>query len=105
MITWQLANFMMFLFQETTGDNGSGGQVAAAAGGLLFFVVFMAMMAVCVASMWKIFTKAGEPGWASIVPIYNFVVLLKIIDKPTWWIVLLMIPFVNFFVLIMCAAE
>ena len=44
---------------------------------IFYFVVVILM----IASMWKIFTKAGEPGWAAIVPIYNLVVLLKIIDK------------------------
>ena len=51
--------------------------------------------------MWKIFTKAGEPGWAAIVPIYNFIVLLKITGKPVWWFVLLLIPCANFVVLIL----
>ena len=51
--------------------------------------------------MWKIYTKAGKPGWAAIVPIYNYVVLLDIVGKPVWWIVLLFIPLVNFIVAIM----
>jgi hypothetical protein len=48
-----------------------------------------------IASLWKVFTKAGEPGWASIVPIYNIIVLLKIAGKPAWWIVLFLIPLVS----------
>lgn len=44
---------------------------------------------------WKIFTKAGKPGWAAIIPIYNIIVLLEIIGKPWWWLILLLIPFVN----------
>lgn len=44
---------------------------------------------------WKIFTKAGKPGWAAIIPIYNVIVLLEIIGKPWWWLLLLLIPFVN----------
>lgn len=55
----------------------------------LLFTIFV------IAAMWKIFTKAGEPGWAAIVPIYNGIVLLKIAGKPLWWIILLFIPFVN----------
>jgi hypothetical protein len=46
-----------------------------------------------------VFTKAGKPGWAAIVPIYNLVVLLEIAGKPLWWIVLFLIPLVN---IIMC---
>ena len=45
--------------------------------------------------MWKIFSKAGQPGWAAIIPVYNMVVLLQIVKKPIWWILLLIIPFVN----------
>lgn len=45
--------------------------------------------------LWKIFTKAGKPGWAAIIPIYNIYVLLQIINKPWWWLLLLLIPGVN----------
>lgn len=77
-------------------------QVAAASGiatGIM--VVYLALVVLAVISMWKIFTKAGEPGWAAIVPIYNFIVLLKIAGKPAWWIVLMLIPFVNIVIAIM----
>ena len=58
-------------------------------------IIYLALVVFLIASMWTIFTKAGEPGWASIVPIYNIVVLLKIVGKPTWWIILFLIPGVN----------
>lgn len=44
---------------------------------------------------WKLFEKAGHPGWTSLVPIYNWVIWLKIIGKPVWWIALLLIPAVG----------
>jgi hypothetical protein len=44
---------------------------------------------------WKIFTKAGQPGWASIIPIYNVLVFLKIIGRPWYWLLLMCIPFVG----------
>jgi len=50
-----------------------------------------------VAAIWKIFTKAGQPGWKSLVPIYGAVVFLRIIGRPGWWVLLLCIPFVNLF--------
>lgn len=49
----------------------------------------------------EVFTKAGQPGWAAIIPIYNFWILLKIAGKPGWWIVLLFVPLVNFVVIFM----
>ena len=54
--------------------------------------------------MWKIFTKAGKPGWASIIPIYNVFVMLDIAGKPAWWFLLFLIPFVNFIVGILVIA-
>lgn len=58
-------------------------------------IIYVIVFAVIIASLWKIFDKAGEPGWAAIVPIYNIIVLLKIVDRPIWWIVLYLIPCVN----------
>lgn len=76
--------------------------MAAAAGfGLVMFVIWFAVVALMIVSLWKIFKKAGQPGWASIVPIYNIVVWLQIVQKPIWWIVLLFIPIVNIVVMIM----
>ena len=46
-------------------------------------------------STWKVFTKAGKPGWASIIPIYNAIVILHIAGRPTWWFLLYLIPGVN----------
>ncbi|MCC6586191.1 MAG: signal peptidase I [Bryobacterales bacterium] len=69
--------------------------------GSLFTIVMLAVALVVVASMWKVFTKAGKPGWAVIVPIYNIVVLLEITGKPIWWIILLFIPIVNFVIAIL----
>jgi hypothetical protein len=47
---------------------------------------------------WRIFTKAGKPGWAVIIPIYNIIVFLEIVNRPLWWIILMLIPIVNFVV-------
>lgn len=49
--------------------------------------------------LWKIYTKAGQPGWAAIIPFYNIFVLLKIVGRPVWWFFLLLIPFVNFIII------
>ncbi|CAN5706418.1 hypothetical protein BH11PAT2_BH11PAT2_06100 [soil metagenome] len=63
---------------------------------LMLLVLFIvAVVALILVSRWKIFKKAGKPGWASIVPIYSTVTLLEIVRKPLWWIVLMYIPFVN----------
>src|SRR5262245_26758047 len=64
--------------------------------GLGFAVFMFAFFVLMIVSVWKVFTKAGKPGWAAIVPIYNIIVMLEIVGKPLWWIVLFLIPLVNF---------
>lgn len=59
-------------------------------------IVYLLILIVCVAGMWKVFTKAGKPGWACIIPIYNLIVILEIVGKPVWWFLLFLIPCVNF---------
>jgi hypothetical protein len=60
-------------------------------GGLLYFGIII----LYIVGMWKIFEKAGKPGWAAIIPIYNLIILLEIIGKPTIWILWFIIPCVN----------
>lgn len=69
--------------------------------GLFGALIGIAIGVVMLAAMWRVYTKAGEPGWAAIIPIYNIIVLLKIIGRPAWWIVLYLIPIVNFVIAIM----
>jgi hypothetical protein len=47
------------------------------------------------ASLWFLFQKAGEPGWAAIIPVYNILIAIKIAGKPWWYILMLLIPIVN----------
>lgn len=63
--------------------------------GLFVFAVEIAILVAIIAGFWKVFVKAGKPGWAAIVPIYNVIVLLEIAGKPLWWIILFLIPIVN----------
>src|SRR5262252_1034398 len=71
--------------------------------GPLFWICWLGAMILMIAACWKIFTNAGQPGWASIIPIYNWYILCKIGGRPGWWVILLLIPFVNFIVgIILC---
>ena len=45
--------------------------------------------------MWKVYVKAGQPGWAVLIPIYNVIVWLEIAKKPWWWLLLMLIPYVG----------
>jgi hypothetical protein len=77
---------------ETTNESVPTGMAALGTGILIFYLVILVVM---IAAFWKIFTKAGKPGWAAIIPIYNLIVFLEIVGKPVWWIILLLIPIVN----------
>jgi len=70
---------------------------------LVFFLIFLAILVLVIAGYWKMFVKAGHPGWAAIIPIYNSYVLCKIVGRPGWWVILLLIPYLNliFFIIIM----
>ena len=68
---------------------------AAMSGGMLIFSGLVALYSIIV--MWKIYTKAGEKGWKSLVPIYNSYILCKIAGKEGWFFLLLCIPFVNIY--------
>lgn len=64
-------------------------------GGFVGLIVPLIIAGLMIAALWKVFVKAGQPGWASIVPIYNIIVLVQISGKPMWWIVLFFIPLAN----------
>jgi len=67
---------------------------------MIIAIIYLAIVILCIASMWTLFQKAGKPGWACIVPIYSNIVMLEIIGKPIWWILMYFIPLVNIYFLI-----
>jgi hypothetical protein len=66
----------------------------------LLFLYFIVFYAIAVIPFWVIFTKAGQPGWPALIPIYSFYILIKVVGRPGWWLLLFLIPFVNFVILI-----
>src|SRR5262245_25096025 len=71
--------------------------------GPLFWIFWLTVMISIIAGCWKVFTKAGQRGWASIIPIFNVYIWCKIVGRPGWWVILLLIPFVNFIIgMILC---
>lgn len=85
--------WMSVLAQGSDGADAAMGAIAA-----VFGLIYFAVIALVIAGVWKIFTKASQPGWAAIIPIYNLVVLLNVVGRPVWWIILFIVPFVNFIV-------
>lgn len=73
--------------------NASAGALAGfGVGYLIFMLILCAFIIVC---MWKVFVKAGKPGWAAIVPIYNAWVLFEIGGEEGWKVLLSLIPVVG----------
>ena len=61
----------------------------------VFPIIYLGLLVLFLASLWVLFSKAGEPGWAALIPIYNFYTMLKIAGRPWYWLLLYIIPFVN----------
>ncbi|HPS50893.1 MAG: DUF5684 domain-containing protein [Bacteroidales bacterium] len=74
----------------------------AALAALIIPIILFGIMAIVVeiVGAWFMFEKAGEPGWAAIIPIYNYLIGIKIAGKPWWYILLMLIPFVNLIIYI-----
>lgn len=68
---------------------------AAAGFGAGMLIFCLAVAVISYAGLWKMFVKAGKPGWAAIIPIYNYIVMIEIVGKPVIWILWLLIPCVN----------
>lgn len=64
--------------------------------GAIFIIIYLAIIILMIASMWKVFEKAGKPGWAVLIPIYNTYIMIQIVGKPTIWLLWCLIPCVNF---------
>jgi hypothetical protein len=80
----------------------SSGLFAMGAGLWIVMILVWVLAIVC---LWKVYVKAGKPGWAAIVPIYNIIVLLEIVGRPLWWVILMLIPCVNIVVVIMVQID
>ncbi len=71
----------------------------------LYTVIFIILFILSLIGLMKIFEKAGEPGWKVFVPFYNFYIWLKLIRKPLWWYIFLLIPFINIFMVLLMIVE
>jgi hypothetical protein len=78
-----------------------GSSALAGMFGMGMLLPFLLLLVLIIASFWKVFTKAGEAGWQSIIPLYNMYVLVKISGKPWWWFLLLFVPLVNIIIAIL----
>ena len=88
------------------GDDGAGAAGAAAAmGGLCVMFVYFLLIVLMIAGLWTTFAKAGRPGWAAIIPIYNMFVLTEVARKEILWFVLTLVPCINIVALILISID
>lgn len=69
------------------------------------FVPLIALLVLFIAAYWRVFEKAGQPGWAVLIPFYNSYILIKIAGRPGWWLILFFIPFVNVVMLLAISID
>jgi hypothetical protein len=93
-LLFKLPSLLAQVDTETTTQ--APNPVAGAIGGCIGLVIGL----ILIIAMWKVFTKAGQPGWAAIIPIFNIYILCKVAGRPGWWLILMLIPFVNFIIAI-----
>ena len=79
--------------------------VAAAGVSMAAFLFSLIVAVFFIIVMWRVFTKAGQPGWGAIIPIYNIIIMLRIAGKPGWWIFFLLIPVINIVVQIVMLID
>lgn len=72
---------------------------------LIFPLVVVAIAIFFIAAFWKVFAKAGKPGIACIIPIWNAIVFLQIAGRPVWWILLFIVPLVNIIIGVIVAID
>jgi hypothetical protein len=70
-----------------------------------YWIVVAIFYVLIIIAGWKVFVKAGKPGWAIIIPIYNVIVLCQVAGKPGWWVILYLIPIVNIVIAIIVAVN
>jgi Family of unknown function (DUF5684) len=85
----------------TLAQNNAGGAIA----GLIVLAIYLAIIILVIAGMWKMFVKAGQPGWGAIIPIYNVYLILKLVGRPAWWLILYFVPIANIVVAVIIAID
>ena len=87
----------------TLAQNNAG-NVAGGIGAIVFFI-YLAILILIIVGGWKMFEKAGQPGWGVLIPIYNAYLVLKIVGRPAWWLILFLIPIVSLVISIIVIVD
>lgn len=85
----------MYLTKNGNGHHGHGGGGLLGSAATSITLVGLIVALLLIVAAWRLFTKAGQPGWAAIIPFYNTIVTLRVAGKPWWWLLLMFVPVVN----------
>ncbi len=85
---------------DVSAGGGGGGAIGVVVG-----LVWLVVALVAVIGCWKVYVKAGKPGWGVLIPIYNVFLFIDIAGRPAWWFFLLLIPVVNVVVCVILALD
>ena len=73
---------------------------------MLVSIIYLLIVVLLLVSMWKVYEKAGRQGWEGIIPIYNLYVMLQIINRPWWWLlIMIFVPIANIIFSIIALKE
>ena len=81
------------LYPQSAGDFAT--RQAAATVSTTTSLLILAFVLLVIISMWRVYERAGEPGWAVLIPFYNMYVLTKVAGLSGWWVVAMFIPLIN----------
>jgi hypothetical protein len=94
-----LSLFAQATSYTTTSSSSDGGS------SIVVPVITLIICVIALIGTWRTYTKAGQPGWAAIIPIYNIYILTKMARRPGWWTVLYLIPVVNLVISLFIAID
>ena len=95
-----------YTMYQSSAELSSGAAAALGIMVMIFLSFYLVVAILCIVSMWRLFTKAGKPGWAAIVPVYNQIVMLQVAGRPVWWVLLIMfVPIFQVWVAIVAAID
>ena len=95
-----MIDFTWLLAQSSRGE---GAFLAGC--GLVTVLISLMVAVVVILGYWKTFDKAGQPGWAALIPFFNIYVLCRVAGRPGWWLILFFIPLVSFVIYIIVCLD
>lgn len=76
-------------YYTTSTTSNAGVNAFATAFFMAILLAYLTALVVVIIGLWKVFAKAGQAGWKSLIPIYNYIIWCDIVGRPRWWTVLL----------------